>query len=61
MAGDGAKLVMVDVSGSDDGEVGAGEGFSSEGEDFFSGCLVDARGGSVGRGGETRELEKRTL
>ena len=58
MASDGAEFVVVDVSGADDGEVRAGEGFSSEGENLLGGGLVDTRGGSVGRGGETRELEK---
>lgn len=59
LASDSAEFVVVDVSGADDGEVGTGKGFSSEGEDLLGGGLVDTRGGSVGRGGETREHEAR--
>ena len=48
---------MADITGSNDGQVGTSKSFSSEGENVFVGGLVDSRGGSVRRGGKSRELK----
>ena len=48
---------MADITGSNDGQVGTSKSFSSEGENVFVGGLVDSGGGSVRRGGKSRELQ----
>jgi len=55
LASDSAELLVADITGSNDGQVGTSKSFSSEGENVFVGGLVDSGGGSVRRGGKSRE------